>query len=255
MVKMEFLGVGSGFSTTLGNNNCSLYKNDITDGHYLIDCGESTRLALVDRKAHEKILGVFITHIHGDHVYGLEMLGFYYHFALKKKLSLILPSESIKKGLWDVLSPSMKDIQNDEGEPITAEMEDYFDVQIQTTIKIFDDVELKFIEADHVVNKECYGLEISTYENNYLYTSDQRSPRKELQEDFSKYKYIWHDCQLYDAGKGGVHAFIDDLKEASSVGQSLFLMHYNRNPTKQDEVNAFSWCGGFVKRGQVFEII
>lgn len=66
-IKLEFLGCGAGFSVGLGNNNVMIYDDTPENGYWLIDCGETTRVKLVERGLADKCLGVIVTHIHGDH--------------------------------------------------------------------------------------------------------------------------------------------------------------------------------------------
>ncbi len=61
--------------------------------------GRSLSASLVDR--------CLITHLHGDHVNGLEMFAFYKHFVDQRSLELIT-SEPVRRELWPGrLAPSM----------------------------------------------------------------------------------------------------------------------------------------------------
>ena len=72
-MKIQFLGTGSGVPSTNRNLSCIALKllderNDI----WLFDCGEGTqqrilRTTLKPRKVNK----IFITHLHGDHIFGL----------------------------------------------------------------------------------------------------------------------------------------------------------------------------------------
>ena len=68
----EILILGSGAATPTFNRNCSAQYLTICGTQVLIDCGESTQNQI--RKYHKKfqtIKAIFISHLHGDHVYGL----------------------------------------------------------------------------------------------------------------------------------------------------------------------------------------
>lgn len=77
----------------------------IQDQHVLIDCGEGTQLLLKRHKIKvSKINIIVISHLHGDHYYGLiGLLSTLHLFGRKKDLQLIGPP-----GLSDILSLQMK---------------------------------------------------------------------------------------------------------------------------------------------------
>lgn len=69
-MKVTVIGCGSALPTLHHNNAAQVVE---VDGHlYLIDCGEGTQVWLRRSKlAFSRISAIFITHIHGDHVFGL----------------------------------------------------------------------------------------------------------------------------------------------------------------------------------------
>jgi len=108
-VKLYVLGVGDTFSERHVTHALLLEH----DGFRLaIDCPDSYRRVL--RQARDRIApedekktldlfaidDVLVTHVHGDHMNGLEGVGYFKHFAQKKPLNLhtIAP---VKDGLWE----------------------------------------------------------------------------------------------------------------------------------------------------------
>ena len=65
----------------------------IGNWHGLIDCGEGTQIQLSNyRIRRNKISHIFISHLHGDHVFGLPgLLGSYNHFNRIKPLTIYGP--------------------------------------------------------------------------------------------------------------------------------------------------------------------
>ena len=92
-MKVTVIGCGSALPTMHHNNAAQVVE---VDGHlYLIDCGEGTQVWLRRSKlAFSRISAIFITHIHGDHVFGL--IGLISSFNLldrDKPLHVFAPKE------------------------------------------------------------------------------------------------------------------------------------------------------------------
>lgn len=92
-MKVTVIGCGSALPTLHHNNAAQVVE---VDGHlYLIDCGEGTQVWLRRSKlAFSRISAIFITHIHGDHVFGL--IGLISSFNLldrDKPLHVFAPKE------------------------------------------------------------------------------------------------------------------------------------------------------------------
>ncbi len=71
--QVTILGCGSAMPTTLHNPSSQLV--DMNEKLFMIDCGEGTQLQMRKLKARfSKLHSIFISHLHGDHVYGLPGL-------------------------------------------------------------------------------------------------------------------------------------------------------------------------------------
>lgn len=67
-----FLGTSSGTPTKARNVTALALLEDVGTSWYLIDCGEGTQQQLLHTKLSlNRLKAVFITHVHGDHCYGL----------------------------------------------------------------------------------------------------------------------------------------------------------------------------------------
>ncbi len=73
--------------------------------HFLIDCGEGTQARLSDfRIKRNKISHIFISHLHGDHVFGLAgLIGSFYHFNRSAPLHIFGP-----RGLEEMITTQLK---------------------------------------------------------------------------------------------------------------------------------------------------
>ncbi len=69
---MEFKILGTGSASPLLNRNPSAFIVDIDNTSILIDCGEGTQYRLLEYKIKQsRISYVLISHLHGDHYFGL----------------------------------------------------------------------------------------------------------------------------------------------------------------------------------------
>jgi ribonuclease BN (tRNA processing enzyme) len=98
------LGVGDTFSER-HRPTCFLLTCD--GFHLAIDCPDSYRRVLLEaseasrrRLSLAAIDHVLITHVHGDHMNGLEGVAFYKHFVERKRVHLVASPE-VRAAIWD----------------------------------------------------------------------------------------------------------------------------------------------------------
>ena len=71
-MNFELLILGTGSATPTLEHNPSAYLLTLDNEHYLIDCGEGTQFRLLEYKVRShRIRHIFISHLHGDHYFGL----------------------------------------------------------------------------------------------------------------------------------------------------------------------------------------
>ncbi len=93
MFKLTFLGTSSGVPTKNRNVTALALQTSLNRDWWLIDCGEATqqRLQHIPLTVHD-LAGICITHIHGDHTYGLPgLLASASMTGRKRPLILIAP--------------------------------------------------------------------------------------------------------------------------------------------------------------------
>lgn len=108
--KVTVLGNGSAVPTSNSNPSSQLicYENK----QFLVDCGEGTQMQLIKFKIRfHQLEHIFISHLHGDHFYGLiGMISTFHLFKREKPLHIYasLKLESVIRNLLDVSSTTLK---------------------------------------------------------------------------------------------------------------------------------------------------
>ncbi len=105
-MNFDILILGTSSATPVSNRFPSSQVIDIYGTPLLVDCGEGTQLQL--RRFHVsfgKIRHIFISHLHGDHFFGLfGLLSTYELFHREVDLHIYAPAE-LKEMLWSKHSP------------------------------------------------------------------------------------------------------------------------------------------------------
>ena len=74
-MRLTFLGTAAGLPSKERNVTALILANDDSKEWCLIDCGEGTQHQLLSsRYTLKNLQAVFITHVHGDHMFGLPGL-------------------------------------------------------------------------------------------------------------------------------------------------------------------------------------
>jgi ribonuclease BN (tRNA processing enzyme) len=246
---IEFLGVGSGLSPELGNNNV-LLTSEKSDRKVLIDCGFSTPPELSKRQDLQNITDILITHLHSDHIGGLELVAltsFYVHRIMNpdsKKITLHLPTKTLKDRLWHSLKNGMESAQTVEDGYFKANLENYFDINTGKDVNIDGFDTIRYQSTNHVKNMEAYSIWLK---DAVYYSADTiELPPKNAD-------LIFQDCQLFESPTS-VHASFSELNEGMDAEQKskTWLMHYGFNANGViPEDHGFQ---GFVKRYQKFDV-
>ena len=141
MFEVCMIGVGDAFSTQHWGTNFLVRSEDFV---LAIDCPDSYRRALRESGFErggapidaEHLDAMILTHLHGDHVNGLEMTACYLRFAHERRLPLYT-NPSAKRDLWDRLRPSLGVLWD--GETFHAQaLSDFLDVHEVGWGKPFD---------------------------------------------------------------------------------------------------------------------
>lgn len=132
MSELEVLVLGVGDTFSEHHHSSALLLG--CDGFRLaIDCPDQYRGALRDAAAASgravslsDIDHVLITHVHGDHMNGLEGVAFYKHFVDRRPLTL-LASQEVRDCIWDERLKASMSVLFDGREHRRLGFEDYFE--------------------------------------------------------------------------------------------------------------------------------
>lgn len=215
---IRMLGCGSAFAKEFYNNNAIVYAGG---RKLLVDCGTTAHIAL--RKlglSLAEIDGVLITHIHADHVGGLEELAFQLKFLFKRRIPLYI-ADTLAGILWE---HSLRGGLEQEG---LMTLSDYFDVRPMaegSPYEVLPGLRAELLRTSHIPGKLSYSV---LFGHTFFYSSDMLF-MPELLETLVRERgveTIFHDCQLEPPGV--VHACLDQLLTLPDELQRIIrLMHY-----------------------------
>ncbi len=260
-MKIKFIGVGSAFTTPdyFQSNLMIIAPNG---KKMLVDCGTDIRYSLSEAMPFSyaeiaaQIDAVYISHLHSDHIGGMEWLAFQTYFNPDQKRPKLFVEGNVMKELW---SFSLKGgLGCIEGK--CMHLTDYFDCRPQEGGGSFhwEGIRFSLIRMPHVITGyrdfHSYGLLMENAGNNgpmAFFTTDTQFQPRRIEEIAQRVALIFHDCET-NAFKSIVHAHYDDLCTLPEhVRQKMWLYHYQPEPQVDPRKQGFR---GFVKKGQVFEL-
>jgi len=222
-IKLTILGCHS--ATPRANAFPTSQYLEINNRHFLIDCGEGTQQQMRKYKVgFTKINHIFISHLHGDHFYGLiGLLSTYGILSREKELHIYGP-----KGIKEVTLLQLKVSKSHANYPII-----FHELNSKESELIFEDdkVSVKTIPLKHRV-----------YTNGYLFTEKEK-PLKLHIDNIKQYKEI--DRADYNNIKAG--------KDITLSTGEIILNSELTLPPKQPL--SFAFCSDTVYKPDIVPII
>lgn len=250
-MKLTFAGAGSAFSVDANNYHSNILL-ETDENKLLIDCGSDARWSLNELGlSYRDIHSVYISHLHADHVGGLEWLALSNKFDPAGHKPNLYLCEKLVHILWNqVLSGGLNTLQTE-----TATLSTYFCVHPVPDSGSFtwQNIEFRLVQTLHIVAgftfMPSYGLIFTVNDFTVFITTDTQFCPHQLRDIYNIADLIFHDCET-TPHKSTVHAHYDELMTLSdSIKSKMWLYHYNPGSLPNAVKDGFQ---GFVKKGQSF---
>ena len=254
MMQLLFLGSGSAFTTDRNNYQSNVLIIDDQQNKLLIDCGSDIRFSLhaVNFCCHH-ITDIYISHLHADHVGGLEYIAFSTKFNSHPQKPRLYLSHDIAEELWEnSLSAGLRSLKGR-----CATIDDYFIMNVINNSEndfYWQNIRFELVKMKHIDNglylMPCYGLFFELNGTKIFFTTDTQFYLPYLQPFYDKADLIFHDCEL-SPYPSRVHAHFNELKQLPlAIKNKMWLYGYQPLTLPDPLEQGFL---GFVKRAQSFD--
>lgn len=210
------IGVGTAFGRRYFNSNL-IIEFDSTQ-FLLVDCGitasrslETIGMSVLD------VENLFVSHLHADHIGGIEELALKSKLILGRKINLFV-NERLVDDLWDSIRGGIEHTQLG-----PMELGDYFNVHPYDESFVFEGVEFSSHPTNHIKGMLSFDLGFDSL----LLTGDTLFSRDYVVSRASGFETVVHDCSFNDFQK--VHTFYEELIDNRDLFDRLYVIHYEDN--------------------------
>ena len=251
MIKLLFLGSGSAFTVGANNFQSNILLINENNEKLLLDCGSDIRFSLHEAGfSHRDITDIYISHLHSDHVGGLEYIGFKTKFDPQCDRPNLYIHEALKNDIWHkTLSGGMSFIEDN-----IVSIDSFFKVfPVKGDRFYWNDINFQLIKVIHVNKRQnlmpSYGLFFTINKHKIFLTTDTQFSPAKLGQYYERADTIYQDCEI-SSQITRVHAHYQQLKELpTTIKKKMWLYGYQPGKLPPAKKDGFQ---GFVKCGQVF---
>ena len=254
MTNLLFLGSGSAFTIGADNFHSNILIIKDTDEKLLIDCGSDIRFSLYETGfSHQDITDIYISHLHADHIGGLEYVGINRKFDPKCQRPNLYISKELASELWESsLSGGMKSLQGE-----FATLDTYFNVHSIDNNRYFNwqNITFELVQVIHIDNgfylMPSYGLFFEIEGIKIFITTDSQLSLEKHDFYYKKADLIFQDCET-TTYPTTVHAHYNQLKDLPYyIKEKMWLYGYQPSLLPDAKKDGFL---GFVKKAQSFNL-
>ncbi len=260
-MRLTFLGAGAAFTEDPDNFQSNMFIERKDSGPrgadrsgLLIDAGTDIRWSMkAAGLSYRNIHSVYISHLHADHIGGLEWVGFRTYFDPECAKPSLIATKGVINRLWDdCLKGGMEGL--DFGR---ADLSTYFDVTVVSESERFQWGNASFepVRVPHFYSdgKEwsSFGLMMRTDNKSTFLTTDAIFDFPRLRPQYEEADVILQDSET-SPFKSGAHAHYDELVGLPpGIKKKMWLYHYNDEALPNAVADGFL---GFAKPGHQVDL-
>lgn len=233
---VTLLGIGGAFDADRGLANTGgllEVRRGAETTRILLDCGHTAGLQLhALGLTCADVDAILVTHTHGDHIDGLETVGYKSLFLHQRRVAVHAPVDVLEL-VWKALAPKMSPLQIEAGVSVEAEFSTYFQpIAARGDVELPGGVTARFIPVPHVVDMPSYAiiLQVDGLETAVRWSGDCTfQPESELFVGAKSADLIFHDCAFYPRYDATVHTHFEELETLpEAIRRRLVLVHHGQ---------------------------
>lgn len=273
-VELQFVGTGSAFCLGNWQSNALLtVETNGTTKRMLIDCGGDARHALHEAGfSYLDIDAVYVSHVHADHIGGLEWLAFARHFDPRStERPRAIGNHRVLSDMWfNSLTGGLSSLEGQR-----ANLDTYFkDYALADNQEfMFSGLRIEPVRVMHIMNHleymPSYGLIMHMPGGQRVFfTTDAQHAPTQIAHFYDRSDIIFHDCEtMYSRDehgvtdfespiKSGVHAHLEELVTLSQDTRAKMWLYHYQDGTMGGPIEDRALANrfrGFVEKGTTFQ--